>query len=66
MIDRARQLIERGDIEFEDVISTIERDKKKAEEERDEAIIINLAMKKKQEEVERQLADLEKLSLIHI
>lgn len=60
LIDRARQLIERGDIEFEDVISTIERDKKKAEEERDEAIIINLAMKKKQEEVERQLADLEK------
>lgn len=60
LIDRAGQLIERGDIEFEDVISAIEKDKKKAEEERDEAIIINLAMKKKQEEVERQLADLEK------
>lgn len=60
LIDRAGQLIERGDIEFEDVISAIEKDKKKAEEERDEAITINLAMKKKQEEVERQLADLEK------
>ena len=60
LIDRAGQLIERGDIEFEDVISAIEADKKKAEEERDEAITINLAMKKKQEEIEKQLAALEK------
>ena len=58
LIDRAGQLIERGDIEFEDVISAI--DKKKAEEERDEAIMINLAMKKKQEEIEKQMADLAK------
>lgn len=60
LIDRAGQLIERGDIEFEDVISAIEADKKKAEEERDEAIMINLAMKKKQEEVDQKLADLAK------
>ena len=60
LIDRAGQLIERGDIEFEDVISAIEADKKKAEEERDEAIMINLAMKKKQEEIEKQMADLAK------
>lgn len=60
LIDRAGQLIERGDIEFEDIISAIEQDKKKAEEERDEAITINLAMKKKQEEVDRRLADLAK------
>ena len=60
LIDRAGQLIERKDIEFEDVISTIEADKKRAEEERDEAIRINLEMKKKQEEIEKQLADLKK------
>lgn len=60
LIDRAEQLIERGDIEFEDVISAIEKDKKRAEEERDEAISINIAMKKKQEEVDKQLAALEK------
>jgi len=60
LIDRAGQLIERKDIEFEDVISTIEADKKRAEEERDEAIRINLEMKKKQEEIERQMADLKK------
>lgn len=60
MIDRASQLIERGDIEFEDVISAIEADKKKAEAERDEAIMINIAMKKKQEDIEKQLAELEK------
>lgn len=60
LIDRAGQLIERKDIEFEDVISTIEADKKRAEEERDEAIRINLEMKKKQEDIEKQLADLKK------
>ncbi|MFQ9893298.1 MAG: endonuclease MutS2 [Emergencia sp.] len=60
MIDRAGQLIERGDIEFEDVLSAIEADKKKAEQERDEAIMINIAMKKKQEEMDRQAAELSK------
>ncbi len=60
LIERAGQLLERKDIEFEDVISTIEGDKKRAEEERDEAIRINLDMKKKQEELEKQLADLKK------
>ena len=58
LIDRAGQLIERGDIQFEDVISAIEKDKKKAEEERDEAIMINTAMKKKQAEMDRQMAEL--------
>ncbi|MEF9921476.1 MAG: endonuclease MutS2 [Anaerovoracaceae bacterium] len=60
IIDRAGLLIERGDIQFEEVLNVIEADKKRAEEERDEAIIINLAMKKKQEEVERKIASLEK------
>ena len=42
IIENARGLLERGDIEFEDVISSIEKDKKAAEEERDEAISLNL------------------------
>ena len=55
LIDRAGTAHRAGDIEFEDVISAIEADKKKAEEERDEAIMINnLAMKKKQEEIENR------------
>ncbi|MBR3755473.1 MAG: endonuclease MutS2 [Firmicutes bacterium] len=60
IIDRAGQLIERKDIEFEDVIGAIEEDKKRAEEERDEAIRISVDMKKKQEELEKELADLKK------
>lgn len=60
LIGRAAQLIERGDIEFEDVIGAIEADKKRAEEERDQAIAISVAMKKKQEELDRQTAELEK------
>lgn len=58
IIDRASHLIERGDIEFENVISAIEADKKKAENERDEAIMINAVMKKKQEELERKTEEL--------
>ena len=58
IIDRASELIEGKDIEFENVISAIEDDKRKAEEERDEAILINIAMKKKQEELEKKAADL--------
>lgn len=60
LIDRASQLIERGDIEFEDVISAIEADKKKAEAERDEAIRINASMKEKADELNEKLADLER------
>lgn len=58
LIDRAGQLIERGDIQFEDVIGAIEKDKKKAEAERDEAMMINVAMKKKQEELDHRMAEL--------
>ncbi|MFR1365181.1 endonuclease MutS2, partial [Lentihominibacter sp.] len=39
--DRARELLQEGDIAFEDVISALEEDKRIAEEERDEAILIN-------------------------
>jgi DNA mismatch repair protein MutS2 len=47
-------LIERGDIEFEDVISAIDEDKKKAEAERMEAAALKLAMEKQQDELQRQ------------
>lgn len=59
LIDRAARLIERGDIEFEDIISRIEDDRKKAEAERDEAIAINTAMKEKQRELDRKLEAVE-------
>lgn len=58
IIDRASELIEGRDMEFENVISAIEADKKKAEDERDEAIMINASMKKKQEELERRTEEL--------
>lgn len=60
IIERASHLIERGDIEFEDVISAIEADKKKAEAERDEAIALRVAMEKQKAELERQKKDLER------
>ena len=49
IIHHARGLLERGDIEFEDVITKIEQDKIAAEEERDEAIALNLEMKRQKE-----------------
>ena len=59
IIENARGLLERGDIEFEDVISSIEKDKKAAEEERDEAISLNLEMKKKKEQFDHDRIKLE-------
>lgn len=59
LIARASELIERGDIEFEDVISAIEADKKKAEQERDEAVLLNISMKKQKEELQRRQDELE-------
>ena len=59
LIDRASTLLERGDIEFEDVISAIEADKRKAEEERDEAVLLNVSMKKQKEELDKRQARLE-------
>ena len=49
--ERASQLLEGGDIAFEDIISSIEEDKKKAEAERDEAIRIGSEMKRREEEL---------------
>jgi len=60
IIERASHLIERGDIEFEDVISAIEADRKQAEAERDEAIALRIAMEKQKAELQRQQKALEK------
>ena len=60
IIDRANQLLEKGDIEFEDVLSAIEADKKRAEDERDEAMALAASMRKQQEELQQREKLLEK------
>ncbi|MDD2189430.1 MAG: endonuclease MutS2 [Eubacteriales bacterium] len=59
IIKHAKDLLEQGDIEFEDVITSIEKDRKLAEEERDEAILLNLEMKKQKEQFDRDRVKLE-------
>jgi len=56
IIEKARRLLASGDIKFEEVISALEADKKMTEAERDEAIFINLAMKKQKEELDKEMA----------
>lgn len=60
IIDRANQLIEKGDIAFEEVISAIENDKRKAQEERDEAIRLADELKTQKDELEKRQQELEK------
>ena len=60
IIDRANNLLEKGDIEGEDVLSAIEADKKRAEDERDEAAALAASMRKQQEELSRREKLLEK------
>lgn len=59
LIDKARSLIDKGEIEFETVISSIEADKKKAELERDEAIMLKIAMQKQKDDFDRRQNKLE-------
>lgn len=59
IIDRARNLIGQDDLQFEEVLVNIEKDRKAAEAERDEAIILNLQMKKMKEEFDKQKAKLD-------
>ena len=60
IIERANELLERGDIEFEDVLSKIEADKKKAENERTFAETSSLEAKKLMAELKRKEELLEK------
>lgn len=60
IIYNARNLLERGDIKFEDILTSIEKDKKQAEEERDEAILLKLDIKKQKarmDQAEEKLAE---------
>jgi DNA mismatch repair protein MutS2 len=52
-------MLEQGDIEFEEVITSIEKDRKLAEEERDEAMLLNLEMKKQKEQIDKERTKLE-------
>lgn len=59
VIDSARSLVKQDDIEFEEVLTTIEENRKTSEVERDEAIRLRLEMeklKKKLEEKESRIA----------
>lgn len=60
IINKARQLIEGKDLEFEDVISAIEEDKKVAQKARDEAEATNFQMQKRESELARKERELEK------
>ena len=53
IILHARNLLERGDIQFEDVLSSIEQEKKQAEEEREEAIRLKLSLKDQKVRMDR-------------
>ncbi|MCR5481817.1 MAG: endonuclease MutS2 [Clostridia bacterium] len=59
IIEHAKTLLETGDIEFESVIEALEKDRRKAEEERDEAIYLSLAIKKQKEELDKERAKLD-------
>ena len=61
IIDRASELIETGDLEFEDVISKIEEDTKRAEESRIKADALLIDLKEK----ESMISSREKLLLEH-
>lgn len=54
IIDRASRMIERGDLEFEDVISAIDEDRRKAEDERRETDRIYASMKAEKEQFEEE------------
>ncbi len=49
IIDKARNLLKGGDLKFEEVIAAMEADRKAAEAERDQAIALNIEMKRQKE-----------------
>lgn len=54
IINDARQQLGKEDIEFEEILKKIGKDRKQAEDERDEAIKLNIEMKKLKEDLEKQ------------
>lgn len=59
IIQEARKLLGNEDIAFEDIISTIEKDKRDAENERDEAVRLKIEIKKLKDELDRKSLKLE-------
>ncbi|SHJ85634.1 DNA mismatch repair protein MutS2 [Geosporobacter subterraneus DSM 17957] len=59
IIDRAKEFITKDEIEFEDLLTSIEKNKLTAEREKDEAIRLKLMIQEQKEDYERKL---EKLS----
>ena len=59
IVEKAGTLIDRGDIEFEDVISAIEADRKKAAAERDEAVMLGIEAKRLKDELQKKQASFE-------
>lgn len=55
LIERANELLEKGDIEFEDVLDTIERDKKQAAKELAEANLIIAKAREEEEEMNKRM-----------
>ncbi|MDF2548445.1 MAG: endonuclease MutS2 [Anaerosolibacter sp.] len=60
IIDKAKESISNEDIAFEDLLTSIEKDKQKAEQERDNAIRLKLAIQQQKEEYDRKSEKLEK------
>jgi DNA mismatch repair protein MutS2 len=54
IIEKSKSLISREDIAFEDLLTSIEKDKRTAEEERDEAVRLKLMVQKQKNEYEQK------------
>lgn len=54
VIGRAHQFLEGRDIQFEELLAAIEKDRRMAEAQRDEAVALNIRMKQEREELEKQ------------
>ena len=59
IIERANRLLEKSDLEFEDVLSAIEEDRKKAREERDEAERLLTEIERQKREIDEKQRTLE-------
>jgi len=59
IIKRAKEFISQDDVKFEDLIKSLEEDKRKAEEERDIASRLKFELEKEKSEMDRRLEKLE-------
>lgn len=54
IVEKSKRLISKENIAFEDILTTIERDRRKAEEERDEAVRLKLMIQQQKDAYERK------------